>query len=273
MVAVTDRAGDGDRPAEGPAAVGRAGEPDAVAADPGHIDIVAVDGLLSLRVLARATLADLGNRPDVRPVPAAGGMPHSGSTGRRDGGRDRGCKCYTEDDQAPQNAPGMPAVNCPSKGRGDMAPHLLPESHRIGTPGSQARYCPVSIQPRAPRQSGHPQAPNSARYGRPDLIIGDARPARAGTSGSAAAPAARARAPARRHGKHAGNRRQHAGKKCGAGSRSSSPVRIAPPTPLCSAGGPCATSLCSAGGLALPAAQISERGPGPRATRRAPHTA
>src|SRR6516225_5374413 len=71
MVAVTDRAGDGDRPAEGPAAVGRAGEPDAVAADPGHIDIVAVDGLLSLRVLARATLADLGNRPDVRPVPAA----------------------------------------------------------------------------------------------------------------------------------------------------------------------------------------------------------
>src|SRR5215472_764312 len=68
VVAVTDRAGDGDRPAEAPAAVGGAGEPDPVAADPGHIDIAAIDGLLSLRVLPPATPADLTNRPDVRPV-------------------------------------------------------------------------------------------------------------------------------------------------------------------------------------------------------------
>ena len=39
-----------------------------------------------------------------------------------------------------------------------MAPHLIPEGHRIGTPGSRARYCPVSIQPRARHQAGHPSA-------------------------------------------------------------------------------------------------------------------
>ena len=35
-----------------------------------------------------------------------------------------------------------------------MAPHLIPEGHRIEMPGSRARYCPVSIQPRAQRQAG-----------------------------------------------------------------------------------------------------------------------
>ena len=175
MVAVTDRAGDGDRPAEGPAAVGRAGEPDAVAADPGHIDIVAVDGLLSLRVLARATLADLGNRPDVRPVPAAGGMPHSGSTGRRDGGRDRGCKCYTEDDQAPQNAPGMPAVNCPSNGRGGhgaSSPPREPQNRDAGVagpllPGFDPATCAAPKWPSSGPEQRTLRAPGPHHWGRP----------------------------------------------------------------------------------------------------------
>ena len=39
-----------------------------------------------------------------------------------------------------------------------MAPHLISEGHRIGTPGSRARNCPVSIQPRARHQAGHQSA-------------------------------------------------------------------------------------------------------------------
>src|SRR5690242_10743984 len=86
VVAVTDRAGYDDRPTEAPATVDRTGEPDAIAADPGNIHIAPIDGLLSLRVLARTAPADLADRPDVRPVPAEHGMARSGSTGRWDGG-------------------------------------------------------------------------------------------------------------------------------------------------------------------------------------------
>src|SRR5215813_4634594 len=108
---VTERAGDDNWPGEGPAAIGGAGEPDAVTADPGNIHIPAIDGLLRLGVLAWTAPADLGNRPNVWPRSAGHGLPHGGDTGCRDRGNNRGCQYRAKGDQTLQNALAAPAVN------------------------------------------------------------------------------------------------------------------------------------------------------------------
>src|SRR5262245_25426284 len=48
-----------------------------------------------------------------------------------------------------------------------MAHISRPKSKSIGTPGSRARYCPVSIQLRAPHQAGHPSATHHMTVVRP----------------------------------------------------------------------------------------------------------
>jgi len=107
--AVTNGARDGNRLSEVPAVIRRPGETDAIAADPDNVHKTAIDRLLSLGVLASAPLADLGNRPDMRPGRTAEyWMPGSGSTGRGDSGHNRGCQRRTEGSQARQKAPELP---------------------------------------------------------------------------------------------------------------------------------------------------------------------